>query len=465
MAPNGALSKKVYATINRFGLLSPGDRVLIGVSGGADSVCLTVILWELASELKLDIAIAHLHHGLRGEEATGDQEFVGSFARQLGFPFFTKVVDLPSFAREKGVSKQVAGRILRYEFFEAVAKQINSQRIALGHTLDDQGETLLMRMLRGTGSDGFKGIPIDRNGRIVRPLLMVERWEIEQYLKERGIPFREDSSNKESFYFRNRVRRNLLPYLKKRFNPRIREVLSREALILFQEGEFVEKEAQRFYHQNGFKENGEVQFEIEGLKSLHPALRWRVFRMAVRDLPLENENIEFKHVLAIDELLEKNRVGSERHLPHGLRVLRESKRLTFLRHQTFQTISSTFPLLVPGVVEIDFAHVKVTTQLTDEWVEKPSGDRAVFDWKKTPRPLEVRSWRRGDFFYPRGLGGRKKLHDFFVDKKIPRRRRNVIPLLASPQGVLWVMGLRLDGRFLANGETGTKLVINFQKRA
>jgi tRNA(Ile)-lysidine synthase len=460
---NEDLFHRFRETIRQYGLVHPGERIIVGVSGGPDSVCLLFLMGELAPLLDLSIGVAHLNHGLRGNEAREDQIFVKSLAQQLGFPFYTETVNVGSFAKEKGLSKQVAGRHLRYQFFERIAEEIKAHRIAVGHTLDDQTETLLMRLLRGTGSDGFQGIPIVRNGTIIRPLLMVTRREIEAYLKEKNIFFREDSSNQESYYFRNRVRKELIPFLMNRFNPNFQETLHREAFILCQEGDYLEKEARGVFKQCSVRGEGEIRFEGQYLLTLHPGLRWRVFRMAIRRLASSEKEIEFKHIAAMDQLLRGPGMGGL-HLPNGLRIEKEQGFLVVLMKESTQSFPWNFPLVVPGVMDIDFVPVKVFSQITDDQVETHSETVAVFDWEKIPHPLEVRNWQKGDFFYPKGLGGKKKLQDFFVDLKIPRSQRSKIPLLASPKGILWIMGLRLDGRFLADQDSKIKLVISIQKK-
>ena len=459
----GNLLQRVRETIRQYGLLRSGDRIIVGVSGGPDSVCLLFLLREMSSSFNLDVGVAHLNHGLRGNEALDDQSFVLSLAQRLGFPFFTESVNVAAFAKEKGLSKQVAGRHLRYQFFARVAKETGAHRVAVGHTLDDQAETLLMRILRGTGSDGFQGIPMIRDETIIRPLLMVSRQGIEDYLRQRNIPYREDSSNQNCYYFRNRVRKELIPFLKAQFNPNFQNVLHRESLILWQEGDYLEKEAHRVFHQMRVQEKGQIQFEAQLLLTLHPALRWRVFRVAIRKIRLSEKEIEFKHIAAIDELLKRNHGGSH-HLPSGLRVKKEQGFLMFLNKNQATSFPWKAPLMVPGVVDVDIVPVKVFSQLTKGPLDRSSETVAVFDWEKVPQPLEVRNWHPGDFFYPKGLGGKKKLQDFFVDQKIPRSQRSKIPLLASPEGILWIMGFRLDGRFLADRNTETKLVISLQKR-
>ena len=458
-----ALLQKVYETIQRVGLLHRGDRVLVGVSGGADSVCLMHLLQELAPRLEIEPCIVHFHHGLRGGEADEDEAFVLSLAQNLGFLFKVGRGDVASLAKEKGISKQMAGRQLRYGFFEAVAKDIHAQRIALGHTWDDQVETLMMRLLRGTGSEGLQGIPIQRDGFIVRPLLLTTRREIEEYLRDRNIFFREDSSNQQSDYLRNRVRKKLLPFLEEEFNPQIRETLYREAMIFSQEGDFVRQEASLLYHELRREEEEGMHFELKSLEILHPSLRWQILRMAMHSFLEMGQGVEMKHVLAVEGLVDKPK-GHVLQITKNLRVKRDQTSLTFLGEAEKGSAPWAFPLLVPGEMEIDSTPFTVVSHLIKGVLPKTTGENAVFDWERVPRPLEIRNWREGDFFYPRGLGGRKKLQDFFVDQKIPRRRRKRIPLLASSEGVLWVMGWRLDGRFLAHSTTRTKLVVNFSKK-
>ena len=234
------LVKKVRETINCYNMLKTGDKVLVGVSGGPDSVCLLYVLKELRDEYSLSLHIAHLHHGIRGTEADEDVMFVQAIGDSIGIPVHIEYADIPSHAKIEHVSKQEAARDVRYKFFNTVTDKICADRVALGHTADDQVETFLMRILKGSGPHGLAGIPPVRD-RIIRPLIGVFREEINEYLSEYDIRYRIDSSNLSAVYLRNKIRLELIPYLAKDYNPNIMHTLIRSLNILRDENIFLDE--------------------------------------------------------------------------------------------------------------------------------------------------------------------------------------------------------------------------------
>jgi len=437
-------------------MLRGGETVVAAVSGGPDSVALLHALHALAPELGIALHAAHFHHGLRGAESEEDARFVEDLAGRLGVPVHVGRGDVRGFARRHKVSLQVAGRTLRYRFLRQCLADVGGQRVALGHILEDQAETVLMRMLRGTGLHGLGGIPPVR-GPLIRPLLEVSRAEVLAYLESHGVPFRMDSSNAQPVCLRNRIRLELVPLLRT-YNPRAVEALARTARLLREEATAMDtllgERLSALLHEEG---EGHVALDLEALSSLPPGLRRRVLREGVRRVLGGLDGISARHVEALQELADRKGTGSRLSLPRGLEAQRDYGKLRLARsfpHALARGFSR--PLAVPGTTAVPEAGILVKAEYTDRaeaWTETA----ACFDAGRLPGPLGVRSRRPGDRFYPLGMQGSKRLQDFFVDRKVPRALRDRVPLLTAGEQILWVMGGlpewpkgRLDRRYLAD---------------
>lgn len=464
--------QKVRETVTRHNMLKQGDKVLVGVSAGPDSVCLLHILKELKEEYDLALYIAHLHHGFRGSEADEDVRFVQAMGESLGIPVHIEYADIPSYIKEAGLSKQAGAREVRYRFFHRVAGETGADRIALGHTADDQVETFLMRLLRGSGSPGLSGIPPVRE-KIIRPLIDIHREEIRQFLSERDIRYRIDSSNLSPVYLRNKIRLELIPYLLKEFNPNIMDTLLRNLKILRDEERFLDQYVERIYPDMLVSASrGCVRFDAGKLAGIARPLRRRVMRHAVESLSGEGGvDLSFRHVEDSLSLLEGDREG-EVHLPRGIIVKRERGTFgVFLKPRVVSTPPYLYEITIPGDTRASEAGIIISTALLEQVPpaenQKEDGrNKGLFDMGKFSLPLIIRNRRPGDLFYPRGMGGqRKKIKEYFIDLKIPREERDKIPILVSPEGILWVVGYRTDERFRVTPDTKKILEVKASKKA
>ncbi len=431
-------------------LLVRGGRVLVALSGGADSVCLVHMLKQLQPKWNLQLAAAHLHHGLRGADADADAAFARKLCQTLDIPFYEKKADVAAFARQQNCSVETAGRGLRYEFFYEAARNFAAEtgvaadeierqdtpaktaadvRIATAHHKNDQAETVLMHMLRGSGSRGLAGIPPKRDN-IIRPLLCLTREEIETYLQQNGISFRTDSTNLCSDVTRNRVRLELIPKLKQDYNPEIVETLCRTAEIMRQQQTDIDKQAQQFI-QNHVKQekNGwhvaAAELLAQGMTIGHAVL-----------CHMAGSALEWGHVQAIWRILEKNETGCQMDLPHGMTAALSYGILTVGRRE--KTISGFSYILRPGetclLPEIGYAAG------VDWAVEQDKRQESVHIMPYHGEPIVIRSRQPGDRIR---TGGRlQRVKQMMIDAKIPRELREKIPVVEVGGDIVWVCGLR-----------------------
>ena len=472
------MSRRFLDLVRVTRLFEPGDRLLIAVSGGPDSVALLSLLSDAAPSWRLDLQAVHINHGLRGEESEEDARFVVDLCAQLGVKVTVEPGPLATRGRLRGRrSLQEQAREVRYAAMRRIGETLGAERIALGHTADDQAETVLMWMLRGAGAKGLGGIPPVREGVFIRPLLEFRRAEILSYLRQKGRAFREDSSNAKPVYLRNRVRHDLLPMLH-HWNPAIVQVLQRQAEILREEDRWLEETTTEHVGRlTSVLEQDIVVVDREGLLALPLALQRRLVRRLLCQASGTTQGPSFGAVSAVLERIVQGSSGSELTV-HGAAVTREYDRISFgpvRRGPGLEDLpdptggrppTSGSPLAIPSTISWSPTGELIRLSLrpafdTDLSSNQPASRRtALLDADRfTRRNLQVRTWHPGDVFHPLGMGGRrKKLQDFFSDMKVPRKIRHRVPLLAAPEGILWIAGYRADHRFRVTRSTRQVLV-------
>lgn len=433
---------KVRSFIKKERLLQHGDRVLIAVSGGADSCALLHCLYELKHEHQLSLRVIHVNHLFRGDEAREDGEFVERIAAQYGIE--AKVFEVPvgMIAKAEKISKQAAGRKVRYDILTKEAVDWRATKIALGHHANDQGETVLMHLLRGSGLQGLGGMQPKRD-KYIRPLLLCTREEVENYCRERQIEYREDSSNQSTEYLRNRIRLKLIPYLAKQYNPRIVEALSRTAELLQWDQSYLCEQVD-YHWQECLVDCGEdrISFSLGKIKGLAPAISSRLVSEAWKKLSGSFDNLEFQQIHSVLKLINDGQTGKVIELPERVRVQKSYDTVKFYmetNQKTEQGHSWFYPFEYPGLLRIPELNCVVETSLLSRDSIK-IGDGLLLDENKLPRNLVLRTRRPGDWFKPLG-SGTKKLKEYFIDNKIPRHERDKILLLVTEdQEVLMVTG-------------------------
>jgi len=451
---------KVKETIKKYRMVSRGESVLVAVSGGPDSVCLLSVLQALAKDLDLTLHIAHLDHMFRGKESADEALFVGELAKTFNLPATIEKIDVSAWCRERGLSPQEGARDMRYAFLQRVARTIDASRIATGHTADDQAETFLMRLLRGAGASGLSAIPPMRDN-IIRPLIEITRAGVLGYLKETGLAFATDPSNKKPVYTRNRVRLELIPVLKG-FNPRIVETLAAEASLLRDEDAALGLHCATLADSILEQKENDFFIKRDEFSSLPIAFRRRLLKKAVDLAGQDSSGVSQVRIEEALAFMVSARTGRTMNLTHGLTLGREYD--SFVISAPSGAGGFSHALIVPGVTMIPELSREVETLVADrlpgEREDKNYVWQALFDYDKIGPLLTLRNRQSGDWFCPAGMGGkRKKLQDYFVDKKVPRRNRDQVPLLCAGEDILWIVGLRTDERFLPNPETKKVLVV------
>ncbi len=458
--------RQVVSAIRQQKLLRPDDRVLVAVSGGSDSVCLLMVLHEMRPRgvlPGLDLHVAHVNYGLRGEESEKDEAYVRDLGRTLSLPVHVERVHL---VPRPGQTWQSQARDARYAFFARMRREYGLTALATGHTADDQAETVLLWLLRGSGTSGLAGIPAQRGDGIIRPLLGVTREQVLDYLASRGIAYRTDASNATRVYRRNRIRHEIVPLLRT-FNPRIVQGLARAAEILAAEAALLDDlERERWKAVVKDVAPGRVVLQGERLAQEPLGLQRRLLRRALSVVRGSAAGLTFRHVGDVLARVVGAGRGGKLDLPGGIVVEREGALITVGRScvegqsSAGANWATGVPLSIPGAVQLGEEGPRLLARPGCEPVEGRADGRSVFvvDADRLGGPLAVRNWRPGDWFCPSGMKGhRKKLQDFFVDQKIPRTRRAEVPLAVAPEGIVWVVGYRGDERFLA-GKATTRFV-------
>ena len=467
-----SLLTHLVRTVRRQQLFIPGQHLLVAVSGGPDSIALLSLLHHLARPWRLALTVVHCNYGLRGAESDGDESFVSLFCRERQLPL---VIHQPKLARRRqGASFQAAARNERYDFMKQLAHEVGADRIAVGHTANDQAETVLMWLLRGAGMAGLSGMSSMREDRIIRPLLAVTREEVVAYLDHEGLSYRCDSSNEKPLYHRNRIRMELLPVIT-RLAPAAVRVLQRQADLLREDEQYLEHITNDLVRTLVSRDARGVQrVDRQAFVELPVALQRRFVRTILRTYDKEGRVGSLQMVDSVRGVLLKGRSGARLSLRQTVVTLdRGDVRFSpFAGGDCSYQIDSEQEkeevLAVPVPPTFYWArtnqeiHVQLMTRrAVEELGRSPSSGLALFDADRFTEPLVVRAWQAGDRFFPHGMKGKsKKLQDFFTDTKVARHTRRKVPLLVAPEGILWVVGMRQDERFVVRGETTRCLVVS-----
>ena len=442
-------------------MFAPGQRVGVAVSGGADSVCLLMVLRELAPSLGLTLTVLHLNHQLRGAYSDADERYVGELASQYGFEVRSARADVLTIAFETGDNLEQAARRVRREFFLDFLRRGVLDRVALGHTRSDQAETVLFRFLRGAGTAGLAGMrPLTQEG-LARPLIEIERAEVEQFLKDRGVAWREDASNRDPRFARNRIRHDLLPRLAEE-NPALPATLARLAAVAADEESYWDAEIDRVVEGRLVLKPPAVLFRVDWIGGLQPAVARRVIRRAIQAVKGDLRSIGMEHVERILELT-ADRERSARLQAPGVDVLRSFDWVRLAPPGTYYDAEARdyeLPVPVPGNVELPGCRSSLRLELEPEAGAAGSAynkDGSELDWGRISGGLRVRSWRPGDRYRPVGHTCETKIKFLFQDARIPLWERGGWPVITCGDSIIWCAKFGPAEEYAVSGRTASVL--------
>ncbi|HKM90702.1 MAG TPA: tRNA lysidine(34) synthetase TilS [Candidatus Acidoferrales bacterium] len=482
---HSSLPHRVKEALERRRLAAPGDRLGVGVSGGADSVALLRLLHGLQDELGIRLAVLHFQHGLRGEESAGDEAFTAELAGRLGLEFFREEADVASWAKSRRANLEEAGRQLRSEFFERMVREARVTRVATAHTADDQAETVLAHLVRGTGLAGLAGI-YPAAGRVVRPLLEVRRAELRAWLTAIGQAWREDSTNMDTARLRARLRRDLLPLLEREFQTSIVGQLCGLAELAREEERFGTALAEARFRALARREGSRVVLRAEDLLTPMPqellpdgeaqtALARRLVRRAVEEVLGHRRGFTAEHVESVLHVSRGSRSGHRVVLPHGVVVRRDFDEVIFtagnlaggkgrLKEQGGGGFCHRVALPERGSLEVIVPAIGRRVRLkvvdcTEGAGETELSENALDAGRLTP-PFLFRNWHPGDVYCPRGRRQARKLKELLREARVSASERALWPVLESGGGIVWVRGLPPAANCAASQETRSALLIS-----
>ena len=467
--------RQMHRFIVQHKMIEDGETVLVAVSGGADSLALLYGLHALRPQLNCELHVVHLNHCLR-PVADADAECVQQHANHLKFPCTIQRMEIPYLARQWKLSVETAGRRARYQFYESVATETNATKVALGHHQDDIAETVLMNLIRGTGTTGLKGIAPVREAKFIRPLTGFTRQQIETFLTSIGVVPRHDTTNADTRYLRNRVRHELIPQLESDYNSNIKIGLSRTADVLRAESEYLDTVAREALERCRIQDPHEsVMLDRVEFCQYHIALQRRMLRQSVSEISGDLSDLYFTHCEKMLNLIQAGASNAVLALPNGLQFRRAYQHLIFER-KPVETGNFAYPIVTVGKTSIAVLNTAITAELKN--IESPSTltlpdgrFEAIFDYEKIRKvlaepsletsPLMVRNRRQGDRFQPYGMRGTKKIKDFLIDAKVPRHERDSIPLLVCGNQILWIIGYTTSDAFKIESDTRQYLYLRY----
>lgn len=472
--------EEVKAYIKKYRMISEGDAVLAGVSGGADSVCMLSILWKLREEMPFRLLVVHVHHGVR-EDAQQDADYVEGLCRKWGIPFFLKKVDMAGYAKENGLSPEEAGRALRYQAFEEVLAEENACKIAVAHNQNDRAETMLFHLFRGSGLRGLGSIRPVRE-RVIRPLLCLEREEIEIYLFENELAFCTDSTNGEDLYTRNKIRHHILSYTGEYICQNAVAHIADAAEILAQTDDYITKQTSLAYDRcRILPEEKDMVIDLALFRKEDPFLQKMVLLRCMEQITPYRKDITKEHIDALIQLTQKE--GSrEISLPYGLCACKEYDRLFIkkaekmktaglekeLRYGDYLPISVTVPgeVTVPGLGKVSFQYVPEEEFFYKKGQNIPQKTYTKwFDYDKITTVLVFRTRKSGDYLTIDEALRKKTVKEYMINEKIPKMQRERIYLLADGPHILWIPGYRISQYYKVNENTKRILQVQLKEES
>lgn len=445
--------KKVLTYIEDNSLIKAGDRILVALSGGPDSVCLLNLLIELRDNLKIEIGAAHLNHMLRGKDALGDEAYVREICERYNIPCYVKQVDINKYAKENKLSSETAGRDARYNFFDEIISKHGFNKIATAHNANDQAETILFRLMRGTGLEGLGGIKASRDDKIIRPILCLSRDEVESYIEEKHLNPRIDKSNFEKIYNRNKIRLDMLPYIKEHFNNDIVQTLNRMSILLQKDNDYLENLSKDYYNKYCFIIDDSMVIKHEAFDE-DEAIISRVIRYALVEHSKSSYDFEMKHINEVIQLAKKNS-GKRVDLPNKIYAENIYGDI-YIKKKVKKEKTDIKSEIIIDKQELDgkviqFNDYKIEFSIITNNDEKVLFNKdklkKYFDLDSIENSVVIRKRKDGDKITPLGMKGSKKLKDIFINEKIPKEERDYIPIVEFDGNIAWVTGIKASEEY------------------
>lgn len=460
-----SLLKQVKQTVKKYNLLKPGDKILVGVSGGPDSLALLHLLNRMKAAYELELNVAHVDHQLRGEAARKDALFVKEVAEKMGLSFFLKEVDVAKYQQEKGLSLEAAAREIRYDFFKKLVKENDFDKIALAHHANDQAETLLIKFLRGSGLQGLKGM-LPKKDNLIRPLIEVKRAEIENYCKKKNLEPRLDETNLKPVHLRNQIRLELIPLLEKEYNNNLIETLNRSAKLLREDNKYLTKKARKVLERITDFNSDQLSLKRGDFLALDLALQRRIIREIFKTLTGNYQDLYFNNITEIISFIKTAKTGTKIDLPDNIMLYFNYGDLIFTE-EIDETDYFKYKLEI-GENELAGLDYKIRAKVVKSdypWYSNINeSNKACLDFDKIGTEFYLRQRKVGDRFYPLNLNGSKKIKDFLIDEKVPVFKRDKIPIFTTLNDeIFWIGGYRIDDRFKITDNTEKILIIEIIK--
>ena len=460
------MREKVINIIKENNLIEKDDKIVIGVSGGPDSMALLYILNNIKEEFEFSIYVAHVNHGIRKEEADDDEEFVKNICLKLAIPFYSTKVNMNQYAIKNKLTSEEAGRAIRYGFFNKILDKLDGGKIAVAHNKNDQAETLLMRFFRGTGLEGLRGMEY-KNVNIIRPLLDISREEIEDFCRENSISVRIDRTNLEPIYGRNKTRLEVIPYIIKNYNKGIVDTLNRTARLAQMDSEFILGIVEEKYKNIVVEESpNSIVLYIDKLKDEHYSIKSRIIRRSIEKINGNIKGIEEKHINNIISLIDDNTTGKSINITNNIVVKTRYGNMIIQKEIISNINSFRYYFGIGDTIDVYELGSTITSRIvpvTEVDLKQTNRFIKFFDYDKIKDGLYIRNRKDGDRFTPLGISGSKKLKHFFIDEKIPRDERDRIPIIEDSKGIIWIVGYRISEEYKVNSNTSRVLVLEYEK--
>ncbi len=460
--------KKIARYMQEWKMLEQNDKVIAGISGGADSVCLLFVLMEMQKDIPFQMVVVHVNHGLRGKAADADENYVRQLCEKYCIPFECYRENVELIAKNRKQSTEEAGRDIRREAFERTAALYGGTKIALAHHKNDNVETMLMNLARGTGLKGLGGMaPV--NGNIIRPLLCVERREIEQYLDEQRIPYCIDLTNQTDDYTRNRIRNHVIPYLKNEVNAGVVSHVDKAMQSLREIQEFVQSQTAYYYEKCVISDKRKYVIDEKEYREIPNAIQNLVLKKVLTDIVGREKDLESVHLRILKELMEKQ-VGRKVNLPYGIVAKRSYQGLVIFHQENLnqggkdeQIISFEIGKEQAFYWGNKVVRCRVFEKTADDMWYPQKNNTKWFDYDIINRTVSFRTRRPGDYITIHQTGGTQKLKSYFVNEKIPQEERDGILLVAEGSHVMWVLGHRMSSAYQISKNTKHILEISIDE--